>query len=82
MSSPLDRDIVILNPGRDNYVGLDEIGRRIWDLLAVPREVRSLSLQLAQEFQEDPTRIAADILTFLDELATEGLVDVAAAGFH
>lgn len=77
MSGPLDRDVVILNPARDNYVGLDEAGRRIWDLLAVPNEVRDLCRQVANEFDGDPGQIAADILAFLNELATEGLVDVA-----
>jgi len=77
MSSPLDGDIVVLNPARDNYVGMDEIGRRIWELLAVPRRVSDLCGQAAQEFQGDTRQIETDILTFLNELAAEALVHVA-----
>jgi hypothetical protein len=77
MSTPLDRDVVILNPARDNYVGLDEVGRRVWDLLAVPNDVRDLCLQVTREFHGDPRQIAADTLAFLNELAAEGLVHVA-----
>jgi len=79
MSAPLDRDIVILNPARDNYVGLDEVGRRVWTLLDAPCGVNDICRQVAQEFQGDPKRIAQDILIFLNELAAEGLVYVAKA---
>lgn len=77
MSTPLDGDIVILNPVRDNYVGLDEIGRRIWELLATPGKAGDLCLKMAQEFPGDPKQITTDVLAFLNELATEGLIDVA-----
>ena len=33
MSAPVDNEIVILNMDRNNYIGLDEIGRFIWDLI-------------------------------------------------
>ena len=77
MTTPLDGEVVILNPARDNYVGLDDIGRRVWDLLAVPNRVRSLCLQVTKEFHGDPRQISADILAFLNELAADGLVNVA-----
>lgn len=76
MSTPMDREVVILNPMRDNYTALDEVGRRVWELLAVPNKVRSLCLQVTREFQGDPRQIEADILTFLDELAADGLLGV------
>jgi Coenzyme PQQ synthesis protein D (PqqD) len=79
MSTPLEDNIVILNPARDNYVALDEIGRRVWELLAVPSGVGDLCHQVTQEFQGDSTRIGSDILAFLNELAAEGLLYVAKA---
>lgn len=77
MTTPVDRDFVILNPARDNYVGLDEIGRRIWELLTAPCQVSELCRRVAQEFSGDSKEIATDILAFLNELASEGLIDVA-----
>jgi hypothetical protein len=77
MSTVLDRDVIILNPARDNYVGLDEIGRRVWDLLAVPRDVKELCRQVTMEFEGDSRQIAADVLAFLNDLAADGLVNVA-----
>jgi hypothetical protein len=77
MSTPLDGEVVILNPARDNYIGLDEVGRRVWELLAVPSHVRNLCVQVTSEFHGDSRQIEADILAFLNELAAEGLLDVA-----
>jgi hypothetical protein len=88
MSTPLDRDVVILNPARDNYVGLDEVGRRVWELIEGPKEVRDLCRQVTGEFHGDPEQIAAEVLDFLNELAAEGLIavtkeqDVAKTGFR
>ena len=77
MSTQLDQDVVILNPARDNYFGMDEVGRRIWELLAVPRRISDLCRVIAQEFRGDIGQITADVLSFLRELIAEDLVHVA-----
>jgi len=74
MSTPLDEEIVILNMVKDHYVGLDETGRAVWDLLAEPRRVDELCELLSREFDATPGEIAADVLPFLEELREEGLV--------
>jgi hypothetical protein len=79
MSTSLGEDLVILNPATDNYIGLDEIGRRVWDLLATPEPVEDLCLRLSREYRGNPQQISADILDFLNEMAAEGLVYVAGA---
>lgn len=76
LSTPVDHELVILNLKRDNYLGLDEIGRRIWELLETPQLVEELCHRLSQEFDAVPETIRADVLPFLNELAAEGLVNV------
>jgi hypothetical protein len=76
MSTSLDREVVILNPARNNYVGLDEVGRRVWELLATPKDVGDLCRQVAGEFNGDPRQIATEVLDFLNELAAEGLLAI------
>lgn len=77
LSQPIDQELVILNLMRDNYAGLDEVGRRVWELLETPRRVDELCQQLGREFDAAPEQIKADVLPFLVELEHEGLVDVA-----
>ncbi len=51
--------------------------RRVWELLAVPSDIKGICGQVATEFHGDPQQIEADILAFLNELAADGLVHVA-----
>lgn len=72
----VDDDIVILNMATNNYVALDDIGRRIWELIESPRRVDELCAQLCHEFSGDPAQIQSDVLSFLDEMVNEKLVRV------
>jgi hypothetical protein len=74
MTAPVDKEIVILSLASNHYVGLDEIGRRVWELLEAPHRVDELCRQLAGEFDATAGQIAADVLPFMVQLETEGLV--------
>lgn len=76
MTAPVDQDIVILNMSKNNYVSLDQVGRRIWELLEAPVTVAVLCERLAVEFEGSKEQITADVIQFLDELEREGLVSV------
>jgi hypothetical protein len=78
LSTPVDDEIVILNPERDNYVGLDAIGRSVWDLIEQPSEVAALCRTLGEEFDGTAEQIEIDVLAFLSEMADEGIVRVVA----
>jgi hypothetical protein len=76
-TATLDREAVILNLAGNNYLGLDEVGRRIWELLATPLRVDELCRELAREFEATEEQIAADVLPFLNRLEREGLLRAA-----
>jgi hypothetical protein len=75
-TAPIDDEIVILNLKSNNYVGLDPIGRRIWEILDTVRSVEELCRLLSLEYEADPEQIASDVLPFLNEMEKEGLVQV------
>jgi hypothetical protein len=77
MSAPVDNEIVILNMKGNNYISLDQIGRRIWELIETPVVVDDLCSRLEQEFAGSREQIVADVIAFLEELEREGLVRVA-----
>lgn len=77
MTAPVDQEIVLLNMKGNNYISLDAIGRRIWELLENPVVADELCRQLGTEFEATPEQISADVLPFLTELEGEGLVRVA-----
>lgn len=76
MSAPVDNEIVILNMKGNNYISLDPIGRRIWELIEAPVVVDQLCGLLGQEFAGTREQIVADVIPFLEELEREGLVRV------
>jgi coenzyme PQQ synthesis protein D (PqqD) len=75
-SAPVDPEIVFLNARLERYVALDEVGRRIWGLIAAPITVGALVDELEQEFTAPPGVIARDVLVFISELEAEGMVRV------
>jgi hypothetical protein len=75
-SAPVDREIVLLNVATESYVALDEVGRRIWELLEHPRQVGELCSELGNEFAGEPEAIATDVMAFLEELEGDGMVRV------
>ncbi len=76
MATPFDRELVVLNLPRNDYVLLDEPARRIWELLESPRRADDLCQILGSEFEGPADEIARDVGTFLDQLLAEGMVEV------
>ena len=76
-ATAVDGDLVILNMATGNYLGLDDIGRRVWDLLETPLRIDDLCTALAQEYRGPAEEIGRDVLTFLEELAAEGAIRAA-----
>jgi hypothetical protein len=76
MSTRVGEEIYVLNPVADRYTGLDDIGRRIWDLLETTTQISSLRDRVVQEYEGDPRQIATDVMEFLNDLQTEGLLEV------
>lgn len=76
LSTIVDKEIVILNTARNNYIELDEVGLRIWELLENPIRVDKLRDQLSREFEATPEQIIADVMPFLVDLDKEGLINL------
>ena len=75
-STKVDNDVVVLNVATQNYVGLDDIGGALWELLAEPQQVADLCRIMCARYDGPPEEIAADVTAFLAELHREGLIAV------
>jgi hypothetical protein len=78
LSSPVDDEVVLLDPHRDSYFGLDAVGRSVWELLEQPHRVDHLCRRLSTQFEATPEQIAADMVPFLEKLTTKGIVTIVA----
>jgi len=77
LATNLDDETVLMCIENGAYYGMENTARRIWELLESPRNVADLVTQLAEEYQVSPDVCEPDILDYLRELYSEGLVIVA-----
>lgn len=67
---------VLLNE-RFEYLGLDPVALRIWDLLAEPQTLRSLVRVLTVEYDVAPEQCASDLQGFLRQMVQHRLIEIA-----
>ena len=72
----LGGEAVILHLGTATYFGLDEVGTRVWQLLAERRSVRDACAVLAGEFDAPAPEIERGVAALLDQLLSKDLLRV------
>jgi len=76
LSAKVGDELVMMSAEKGNYVGLSEVGARIWDLIETPTDLDTLCARLVGEFEVAPEVCRAEVEAFLDELATHGAVSL------
>ncbi|MBN1835413.1 MAG: PqqD family protein [Spirochaetales bacterium] len=72
----LEDEKVILNTQSGIYYGLDQVGARVWDLVAHPIAVGELASRVLEEYEVDPESLRADLVQLLKDLLAKGLVEI------
>lgn len=54
LSAKVGDELVMMSAEKGNYVGLSEVGARIWDILETPSDLEAVCARLQQEY--DVTR--------------------------
>ena len=76
VSCDLQGEAAILNLTNGIYYGLDMIGACVWTLLQQPRRVEEIFNTVLQEYEVEPERCQRDLLSLLESLRAEGLIEV------
>ena len=76
VSADLDGDMVMMSIEQGKYYGMDSIGSRIWALLETPLTVSALCDLLLEEYEVSREHCEQEVLTFLNDLAKEKLLEV------
>jgi coenzyme PQQ synthesis protein D (PqqD) len=69
----VDGESVFLDLKTQRYLGTDEIGTRMWNLLKESGSIELTANTLAQEYDVEPGRIESDVQDFVEELIRLGL---------
>ncbi len=76
MDSTVDKEAVILGIESGQYIGLNETGTRIWELIDHPLRIVEIIDQLEMEFDAPREIIRGEVLAFLADLETKSLIVV------
>ena len=76
VTADLGEEIAILYLENGVYYGLDAVGARIWDLIQDPKRVGEVRDSILAEYDVEPDRCKSELLDLLEELASQGLVEI------
>ena len=79
VSCGLGDESAILNMKNSVYYGMNAVGTRVWNMIGEPRSVVQVRDALLDEYEVDPARCEQDLLQLLEQMRTEGLIEVRAA---
>lgn len=74
LAAKVGNELVMMSAEKGNYVGLSEVGTRVWELIEAPRDLDELCVQLVSEFEVTPAVCRAEVEEFLSELVKHGAV--------
>jgi hypothetical protein len=67
---------VLLDLQSEQYFGLDEVGTRIWQLIAGFGRLRDVKERMHEEYDVDPTILDRDLLDLANQLLAAGLIRI------
>ena len=79
LSTTIDGQVVVTSIEKGNYIGLEGAGNRIWSLIEKPIRISSLCDTLQDEFDVSPEQCEEDVVTFMEKLRENGLVETRAS---
>ena len=68
ISAKVGDEIVMMSAEEGKYIGLNDVGARIWELLDEPRTVEALEAALLVEFDVTPEVCRTEVDAFLQSL--------------
>lgn len=74
LAAKVGDELVMMSAEKGNYIGLSDVGARIWELIATPQPLDTVCARLQEEYDVTPEACRAEVQSFLDELAKQGAV--------
>lgn len=74
LAAKVGDELVMMSAKNGNYIGLSEIGARIWELIETPQDVETVLTRLQDEYEVAPEICRVEVDTFLHELVTHGAI--------
>ena len=79
IAAEADQDIVMVSIANGLYYGVSDVAREIWEAIEQPKKISDLVDDLTRTFNIDRTECERETLSFLEDLRSEGLLQVSDA---
>jgi hypothetical protein len=70
----IDGEVVMLSIENSEYYGMDQVGSRIWELLAKPLHFKELVAKLMDEYEVSEEQCTKDTLAFINKLQDKKMI--------
>lgn len=77
VSCALGEESAILDMQNSVYYGMNAVGTHVWSLVQQPRGVREIRDSIVAEYDVTLERCEHDLLELLDQMKSEGLIELA-----
>ena len=74
LAAQVGEELVMMSVDSGVYIGLNDIGARVWDLIETPRELSEICLSLSEEFETTPETCRPEVESFLAQLEQRGAI--------
>ena len=74
LSAKVGDELVMMSAEKGNYIGLSEVGARIWELVDTPQHIDAVCARLADEYDVAADVCRAEVENFLNELVKHGAI--------
>lgn len=74
LAAKVGDELVMMSAEKGNYIGLTEVGARIWELIDTPCGIDAICNALQNEYDVTTETCRADVEAFLNEMVEHGAV--------
>ena len=74
LTALVGEELVMMSAESGVYLGLNEVGARVWAIIETPSALPDICTALAAEFETTPEACRLEVEAFLDELTAHGAV--------
>jgi len=74
LAAQVGEELVMMSVDSGVYIGLNDVGARVWDLIETPRDLAEICSTLADEFETTPEVCRPEVEAFLAQLEQRGAI--------
>ncbi|WP_404366776.1 PqqD family peptide modification chaperone [Sphingomonas sp. MMS24-J45] len=75
ISAKVGDEIVMMSAEQGKYIGLNDVGARVWELIETPQTIDALVAALLEEFDVTPEVCHDEVTAFIEKLRENNAVE-------